>query len=463
MHAISPFGLPRISFNTNPSLLDRFIREGSDRTNSSVLGCLDKKNIFDKKRLRNKARLVKMNNMEQSVMSKFRISARNLGPMHFLEGHLGHRSRNLIFDGNGAAKSSLCRAFQFIDQYTQKQDVLIDFKKIIFNETVGDDVEFSISRGASNIAKLILQKRDENPNPCVSKATFHVFSEKFVNEEVSEIRYEVGGNKVEEKIIVVGKENIKLNEIEQSCEKLYGEIESKTDKLELLNKGNIYRKIKSSEAEMEKLRNELRLDYVRDLVADTFYDLLQYFFESKYVFNKEKFIILRKDPARKISPGEKAIIAFCYFLACIRRKIAATSYHERLFLIFDDPVASLSYQYIYDIVRALDTLRISKCGRVQINIPMRGRMQTNAVDAVDDNFYEPDWLILTKNVYLYNILTSSNIILHDSRFVLFSAESTHEPSLSKYELRLLENHEKIRICSGIPVPSSETSRGEFSS
>ena len=113
------------------------------------------------------------------------------------------------------------------------------------------------------------------------------------------------------------------------------------------------------------------------------------FFWHKYSFDGDSFKLQRNSKTmlrggdRTISDGEKSVIAFCYFLAQCHLRVESNEEYKKLFLVFDDPVTSMSYDYIYSIIQCLKLLRISEEGKIQFNL--------------QSNLYKPRMLILKHN------------------------------------------------------------------
>ncbi len=160
----------------------------------------------------------------------------------------------------------------------------------------------------------------------------------------------------------------------------------------------------------------------KDRVAETFALLLKEFFADKYIFDSKEFILKRGDkemergPHRTLSDGEKTAIAFCYFVACIHRKVTSNSDYRKLFLVFDDPVTSMSYDFVFSIAQTLKNLSISDQGEVSIN-PAK----------IDGNKNKrPDLLVLTHSSYFFNISRTNSVIKKDATFSLYKDGSTHK-------------------------------------
>lgn len=172
-------------------------------------------------------------------------------------------------------------------------------------------------------------------------------------------------------------------------------------------------------------------------VAKTFELLLKAFFGAKYVFDKDSFTLRRGEEEmargvhRTMSDGEKSAIAFCYFVASIHHKIKANEDYRKLFLVFDDPVTSMSYDYIFAIAQTLKTLAISDDGEVSLDADRGG-----------NKFFGPDLLILTHSSYFFNISVSNKIVEASAAFALHPDATAHKLApLSRY---IAPFHEHLR-------------------
>lgn len=179
--------------------------------------------------------------------------------------------------------------------------------------------------------------------------------------------------------------------------------------------------VKSKEADLTALERSSPSTAARMRVADTFELLLKNFFENKYVFDKEKFELKRGDrqmvrgPHRTLSDGEKTAIAFCYFIASIHRKVASNSDYRKVFLVFDDPVTSMSYDFVFAIAQTLKNMSISDKGEILIN---PGRIDGN-------KFIRPELLILTHSSYFFNISRTNRVVKEGATFFLSTDGATH--------------------------------------
>ena len=162
----------------------------------------------------------------------------------------------------------------------------------------------------------------------------------------------------------------------------------------------------------------------RERVAVSFEMLLREFFGSKYIFDKERFVLKRgnfeivRGPHRTLSDGEKTAIAFCYFLASIHMKVKSNTDYRRLFLVFDDPVTSMSFDFIFTIAQCLKNLSISNQGELSI-VPGKSN---------GHNVLRPNLLVLTHSAYFFNINRTNSVVKVDSTYVLSTDGEKHNLS-----------------------------------
>lgn len=236
----------------------------------------------------------------------------------------------------------------------------------------------------------------------------------------------------------IEKNNAKVNELSKTVEKSDDErkalqrkacevfeIEFAIDNWnDVENCKGLFEEHKTKELELSTLEKAAPSTDAKARVADTFELLIKEFFADKYIFDKENFVLKRGEVEmargihRTLSDGEKTAIAFCYFIACTHRKVATNSDYKKLFLVFDDPVTSMSYDYVFSIAQTLKYMTISETGEISIN-----PANTNA-----DNYARPELLILTHSTYFFNIALSNMVVGRKSAFALHSEGMTHKLS-----------------------------------
>lgn len=180
--------------------------------------------------------------------------------------------------------------------------------------------------------------------------------------------------------------------------------------------------------ELAELKKSQLSDLAKDRVAGTFEALLCSFFGQKYTFDKGTFTLRRdnremaRGPSRTLSDGEKTVIAFCYFIACLHKKVKSTSDYAKIFLVFDDPITSMSYDYVFAIAQTLKHLSVSAGGDVSIN----------PAD-INKGHSRPDLLVFTHSSYFYNICITNRVVKEEAAFFLTKSGLSHRLSkLKKY-------------------------------
>jgi hypothetical protein len=155
----------------------------------------------------------------------------------------------------------------------------------------------------------------------------------------------------------------------------------------------------------------------RERVADTFSKLMKRFFQDKYSFDKTDFKVRRNNKEmirggdRTLSDGEKSAMAFCYFIAQTHLRVESNDDYTKLYFVFDDPVTSMSFDYVYTIIMCLKLLRIASDGEIGFNL--------------ESTWHKPKMLILTHNNYFYNVASTNNIVNAKGLYQLVSGTSEH--------------------------------------
>lgn len=113
---------------------------------------------------------------------------------------------------------------------------------------------------------------------------------------------------------------------------------------------------------------------------------------QKYDFDEKQFSVVYQDRALientdyVLSDGEKSILAFCFFLANIHGVVENESDYNRLFLVIDDPVSSMDFNYVYNVAQAIRNIKKE---------PEIGRIR---------------YLVLTHNMEFMSILVRNKIV-----------------------------------------------------
>lgn len=196
------------------------------------------------------------------------------------------------------------------------------------------------------------------------------------------------------------------------------------------------REAAEAQIEIDTLKKSQLSASVKERVAETFETLIASFFGKKYSFDRNEFVLKRNDKkmargvSRTLSDGEKTAIAFCYFIACSHKKVKSSSDYSRLFLVFDDPITSMSYDFVFTIAQTLKNMSISNSGEISIN------------PADIKKSKRPDLLIFTHSSYFYNICVTNNVVKDGAAFFLHSAGQQHKLSRRNQFVAPFEQHLK---------------------
>lgn len=196
------------------------------------------------------------------------------------------------------------------------------------------------------------------------------------------------------------------------------------------------RDVTEAQIEIDTLKKSQLSASVKERVAETFEALIASFFGKKYSFDRTEFVLKRNDKkmargvSRTLSDGEKTAIAFCYFIACAHKKVKSSSDYSRLFLVFDDPITSMSYDFVFTIAQTLKNMSISNSGEISIN------------PAGIKKARRPDLLIFTHSSYFYNICVTNNVVKDGAAFFLHSAGQQHKLSRRNQFVAPFEQHLK---------------------
>ena len=154
--------------------------------------------------------------------------------------------------------------------------------------------------------------------------------------------------------------------------------------------------------------------------AKTFKELLYFFFEDKYTYDTLNLTLKRGDfgmqyPHHAMSDGDRSVIDFCYYIASMHYKIKDDEDFQKLYLIIDDPVNSMSYDYIHAVCHVLRNLRYSKEFGLEIFGPRCNKTE----------YRRFKMLILTHSTYFFNLCRDHGIVKNNAAFWLFQFEKIH--------------------------------------
>ena len=113
--------------------------------------------------------------------------------------------------------------------------------------------------------------------------------------------------------------------------------------------------LKSKEAQNKRSK--------KDAVAQLMVDLLNNVFGNRYVFDAVDFSIrfrgeaLGESADSVLSDGEKAALAFCFYIASTWELINEEDDKNKLFFVIDDPISSMDFNYVYSIMQIIKSLQ----------------------------------------------------------------------------------------------------------
>ncbi len=186
----------------------------------------------------------------------------------------------------------------------------------------------------------------------------------------------------------------------------------------------------------EKERTNAESVNARKRVADTFTMLLKFVFGNKYVFNSNDFSIEKgeglivRGADKTLSDGEKSILGFCYYIAQSHILVENKDDYKNIFYVIDDPVTSMSYDYIHSLIQILKNWKIKANGEFTLN---------------GQNIEKPKFLILTHSHILFNIASNNN--LTDKRcYFLASLENKKTVLKCQNKFLSMHDHQLRHIC-----------------
>lgn len=116
----------------------------------------------------------------------------------------------------------------------------------------------------------------------------------------------------------------------------------------------------------DEIKNtEMTISYdKRTLISENLEKYINSYFHGKYVFNKNTFEIslgdinLGHDADFVLSDGEKSALAFAHYLANVHSLITNVEDYQNLIFIIDDPISSMDYQFVYEIISSIKFLKV---------------------------------------------------------------------------------------------------------
>ncbi|UIM53711.1 AAA family ATPase [Serratia marcescens] len=279
-----------------------------------------------------------------------------------------------------------------------------------------------LEKNADKNSKLILEKIN-NPSTNVILTNDTSTEEKVIsyidayNEKIKEINIKVNKFKESENSI----KNKVWGAIRDFCNHEL-ELLSKHDERHEANLGkesaeliNISSKGEENTIKIRELRNQIsNIDATIDSINLRLKNLGIYGFSiKKHNKSEDKYIISRsetvenQDVYKSLSEGEKTLITFLYFLECCKGRTDKNDSDMRnSFIVIDDPISSLSQNYVYDIASIIhhEIIKNEHANKVLIlthNLYFFHELIKLAPESKEDRKFKRDYYLarVTKNEF----------------------------------------------------------------
>ena len=270
-----------------------------------------------------------------------------------------------------------------LEQFNGQKDLFNETKELVIKN-------FILPASFNDLYEDILNQLDKKTKDITQRIDLH-------------IQYMTLNSQIQNILDSVDNLNNAIKTLEKSKENITSEIRSLKRKVCELVFDNLLRdnkkllqEIKENIQKQKELKVEIN-DCVsqkpkKEYVHDIFTKYVNKYFGGKYKIDKDDFEISLEqykleNPALSLSDGEKTVISFCYYLANIYSVVQEKDDCQRLFLIIDDPISSLDYNFVYITTTLIKNLE-KELG-IKTKIPM---------------------IILTHHIDFMNLLCSNNII-----------------------------------------------------
>lgn len=166
----------------------------------------------------------------------------------------------------------------------------------------------------------------------------------------------------------------------------------------------------------------------KDAIARLMTELLEHVFGERYIFDSDTFSIrfrgetLGKSADSILSDGEKSTLAFCFYVASTWELISNDADIDKLFFIIDDPISSMDFNYVYNVMQIIKGLK-DRFGLKRLRL-----------------------LLLTHNVAFFNMIMGNKIFRE--------AWMLDETTMTKVEKELLSPY-AAHLCDVCRVANGE--------
>ena len=197
--------------------------------------------------------------MSSHEKPKYKISAKNIGPIFELDATLTEHAQNLIFARNGVGKSFLSRAFRQLDLHQQNKSTSDPTRDLVSEEAVDGKGNIEFLCGDQTLGKLLLGRQNGDSHATVSdEIIFHVFSEDYISTELREREYRIDGEIKNE--IVIDSDNIKRKDAIKDVEDAEKSHDTERNKLADLLSAEKLNKLSKKLSINKQLKNYKEVD-----------------------------------------------------------------------------------------------------------------------------------------------------------------------------------------------------------
>lgn len=289
-----------------------------------------------------------------------------------------------------------------IDSFLETMQASINFAKPYF-QFFGDIDEECLKDIRAQLASLkewilntiqSLHKKQENISKSIQIENYGTYEE--INNSIKKMNSMLSSFNKSKNDISKNRKKLKDMLCEASLNKLKSDNKSKFEEISKISQEckDLQKYITEQEYRNKKSKKEL--------VAADFKKYLDKFFNGKYTFDPNTFLLslnshkLDVNPDQVLSDGEKTILSFCYYLSNIHTKINNTEDYDKIILVIDDPISSMDFDYIYQLTSIIKNYGIA-----------------------NNSIKFEKYIILTHNLDFYNLLcrtkiTSLNLCLNHS-------------------------------------------------
>ena len=318
---------------------------------------------------------------------------------------------------------------QFIKSIGLITENIDEFKKIDFKSTLRIRRRINNRKKVTNLDELLAKLR------AITDGLSFFNNDKLIaviqpnnNNVIKNLStFGINLNNLSQSAIVKKLNLVHKNTLKQACEVFILEFTNK-NQFDIDQLNHHKRDIEISKKKLRILRAKIPGEEAKQKFAKSFIMLLHSFFGEKYIYDPQNLTIKRdnyemSNPQDSMSEGDKSVIDFCYYIASTHFKVTDDVGYDKLYLIVDDPVNSMSFDFIHVVCQILKNLHFSEDGDLVLYKPENKKKK----------YFQPKMLILTHSTYFYNVCKENGIVKREAAFWLI-------PTAEKHTLKNLRKH-----------------------